>query len=331
MSSTAVPHAVPHTRGRPVPAWHADVRARAAELQARLNAVHDVAPPHASALRAAAQQAIDDAVHGLDRDARRRRLVTRVSSWWTGEANTAAWQDVHDAENLVLALESDERVRAQATYLRARLTEVLPARSVQRRGFDDRLRAMAKPGAAIDHDELRGIHAFVCRASDNWHADLRRFRNKLVSLAGAVALLLLVLGVLQAIDRDVLALCTSGDTRTCLQGTAPAGGDVLLVFVLGAIGGLIGGVVPLSGLRTVPSRFSVRGAQIALKAVVGAFTAWLGVVLVLSGVLDVTVSSTNLVAYAVLFGYAQQLMTRYVDRHVADVLGRGGTSEDDED
>ncbi len=98
--------------------------------------------------------------------------------------------------------------------------------------------------------------------------------------------------------------------------------DVASVEGWGVLGGIIGAVVSLKRIRTSRDPTSLHVAQLALKLPAGALTALFGVVLLQSSVLPSLVPVTNgqLAAYAVLFGFAQEGLTRLVDQQSNRIL-----------
>jgi hypothetical protein len=105
-------------------------------------------------------------------------------------------------------------------------------------------------------------------------------------------------------------------------GRALATGDYAEVEVWGAVGGLVGAVGGLRQLRPGRRPMGLQIAQLVLKVPAGALLAVFGVVLLQSGIVPVLPPSADgrLAAYAVLFGFAQEALTRAVDRQARQLL-----------
>ncbi len=113
-------------------------------------------------------------------------------------------------------------------------------------------------------------------------------------------------------------------TDLCVNGyPKPDRGDVFKVELIGAMAGLLGGLLALVKMTRLPEPYSLPTAQILLKAPAGATTALVGVLLLQSGAL-VGFSpqpGSQMLAYSALFGFSQQLLTSLVDRKAASLLG----------
>jgi hypothetical protein len=113
-----------------------------------------------------------------------------------------------------------------------------------------------------------------------------------------------------ATPRAEQVICPTGALK-------PASGDVALVEVLGLAGAAVAAALAVSGSRRPAGPYSTVVGQVLLKTVLGAMTALLGVWFLragfVPGVNDVS-SAAEIVVYAVVFGYAQQLFTRLIDR-----------------
>ena len=258
---------------------------------------------------------------------RKRSLWHQLLGWWSGGPVTSCWQAVHEAENVLLGVESTARAKSAIPHIRQRLEDSTPATSPERKRYSKRLDELWTSFGPADRDELRAIGAFVDGASDERHADLRKLRNQLTGLSIFFGFALVAVGVLQVIFPHFLSLCgspTPGLGTHCLDGSSqPSRGDLFQVEIVGALGGLLGALLPLSKMKTAPSRYNVRTPQAVVKIVAGAMAGWLGVVLVQSGLLiaPVAVSASALLAYAGVFGLSQQLLTRYLDKQAARVIG----------
>ena len=177
-------------------------------------------------------------------------------------------------------------------------------------------------------------------ASDEEYVRLRDFRNILVMAAAAIAVLTgLLIGLVvqspQAIPlcfepsvtaaaapgqppaQDVQSVCPSGERQV------PTGGDILIVAALGALGGALGALIAVRNLRGTSTPYSVSTALAVLKVPSGAMTTIIGMLLLAGGFipgLSNLDSQEQILAYALLFGIAQQLVTRMADNRAQQIL-----------
>jgi hypothetical protein len=96
-------------------------------------------------------------------------------------------------------------------------------------------------------------------------------------------------------------------------------------MLFGMLGGALSALVSLymTGKKLTNTLwFDPRPALCLVKVTVGLWTAVLGVLAVATGaVVGIYTSLASILLLAFLFGYAQQAMTRFIDRKVADIVG----------
>jgi hypothetical protein len=112
------------------------------------------------------------------------------------------------------------------------------------------------------------------------------------------------------------------DTADVVQATAKPY-DIVAVEFLGILGATIAAATGLRRIRASADPFSVGVSLALLKLPTGALTAFLGLLLIRSGlVLGLTNLDTTgqIVAWAIILGYSQQLFTRFVDQQAQSVL-----------
>ena len=180
---------------------------------------------------------------------------------------------------------------------------------------------------------------------DQQHARLRSFRNIiLITTAGLTALVIAVC-LVGAWRPDALPLCFGPPppTPAPVQGPAgvacpseeapptpgtvprrlPAPGDVTLVALLGMLGGGLSGALAIRSLQGSSTPYDVPVALSLLKLPSGALSALVGLLFVRGGFvpgLSQLDSQPQILAYAFLFGIAQQLVTRLVDQQAQEIL-----------
>lgn len=126
---------------------------------------------------------------------------------------------------------------------------------------------------------------------------------------------------------------------------AASGDDVLLIAILGAVGGALSGALAVRRFQPPPfTPYNLPLQTFLLKVPVGALTALGGLLLLRGQVvpgLSALDSQGQILAYALIFGFAQHLFTRYVDVHAEKLLlatpsraqrnGRGAPKDEDDE
>lgn len=241
---------------------------------------------------------------------------SRLGTWYSGADIERAWRNLHLAEAKIIASSPDLAGRLPA--LRERALEDLDKN-------DERLKALQ----AIKPDNIeRNERAVVTEAlraaysvSDNSHTAVRSLRNRLLLFGLLMLALNLGLGVVASSLPNALPLCVKDFCAT--GGAGPAGGDVWLIQLLGALGGAVAVVILL--LRTRPSvvAYTLTPYQACIKVMLGAVLAILGVLIAGTGVLQGIVSNRPaLLVLALILGYAQQVGTRFLDIYADNVVGK---------
>jgi hypothetical protein len=306
------------------------INARRMELQARLDAIGE---PVDHPAYDEAKQWLRVAEEAARPVASRRRAAwirgwwSRMRSWWSGERIERGWCALHLAEDAIIMLEAPERIRSQIPALQETLNETLDRQDPRYAALTGKLTQLAKKGTLDEHDiqELIDIRRSVNSATDDRHRGIRVFRNAVVATSAALAAMLVVAVVWHLLETDFLSLC--GATERCLDGGKRSHGiDVAEVVGVGLLAGLLAGLLNLGGLNNVSSPYALDlpRVQVILKAVAGATTAVLGILLLQSGLIVDAASTTGaaMLAYAALFGYSQEVFTRVVDRQASSLLGK---------
>jgi hypothetical protein len=104
----------------------------------------------------------------------------------------------------------------------------------------------------------------------------------------------------------------------------PAPGDVTLTALFGLLGGALSGAFAIRKLQGTSTPYSVPVALSLLKLPSGALSAVVGILLVrgefIPGLSQLD-NQPQILAYAFVFGLAQQVATRYVDERAQQLLG----------
>ncbi|MFC4591652.1 hypothetical protein [Sphaerisporangium corydalis] len=251
--------------------------------------------------------------------------------WLTGQAIEGAWSNVFGATILLYGL-------LPAGELNARAPEVLATGRAYLAADDARLTQLATRAAAGDIDERdRSLLMSVLRAGYNAASiesgRVRSFRNML--FGGVVILTLIVSGLIAigAIWPQAIPMCGNGtllasfgarQNQVCPAGAnGPTAGDVPLVALMGMLGAALATAASLSTRSELSTRYSLAVAQNLLKAPAGVATAIVGLLILNSGFVPGFAglsSQTSILVWAMVFGYAQQVVTRFVDQRANTLL-----------
>jgi hypothetical protein len=263
---------------------------------------------------------------------RRDPIPTRWGNWWRGTLVEAAYRNLHAARAQMVDLYDEAELfaevpsavsRAQATMHRedprciARADlEALPV--PQRRA---RLRSLIEDG-------YEGV--------DQQHAQLRSFRNIVLMSALGISALGILTVCIVAWHPTVMPLCFPHEVITAKgtverglncptrsDTTAPTAGDVLIVGLLGLLGGALAAAVSIRNLKGTGTPYDVPVALAMLKGPLGGLTAIVGLVAIQGDFvpgLSVLDSQEQILAYALVLGFAQQVFTRLLDQRAQTLL-----------
>jgi hypothetical protein len=278
------------------------------------------------------------AIRGLLRTTRRAigcQSGKRRGPWdrWRGTSVEQAYQNLHAAEIFLVELLTDDEIAALVPKVIARACPVLE-RDDPRRRLVDRLerevparRSTVQQAMSIAYD-----------ASDQLHVRVRDFRNILVTSALLIFLLMVALAWVVAGYPDAMPLCfqpsdtgagpapAAGSAALVCpsgEGRLPSAGDVLIVAGLGLLGGALAAAFAIRKVRGTSTPYGVPMALAALKVPCGALTALVGLLLLggdfVPGLSQLD-SQRQILAYALVFGYAQQFATRLIDNQAQSIL-----------
>lgn len=108
--------------------------------------------------------------------------------------------------------------------------------------------------------------------------------------------------------------------------------DLLIVELMGLIAAAMAAAAAIRGIRGSSEPYGLPVALALLKLPTGAITAFLGILLMrgqfLPG-LSALDTSAQILAWAIVFGYAQQLFTRLVDQQAHTVLDNVRATDED--
>jgi hypothetical protein len=281
-----------------------------------------------------------------------RRWYSRARVSIGGAAVERANSNLDAAESETLTLAPLDYVRGQLPNLVAHVRGHLPADDARRMNVE----AIAEHATAAGFGEVeRGIVVGAVRmASVESRREITRvrsFRNVLYVAAGLLTLVALGLVAIGLFRPQALPVCFSPDNEVVCptevrtvpgvaEGqTAPVGRadavmrdaagswDILVVAIVGLIAAAVAAAASLKDIKGTSTPYSLPIALAVLKLPTGALTAFLGIQLMRGEFvpgLSALDSPAQIVAWAIVFGYAQQLLTGLVDRQAQSVLDEVG-------
>jgi hypothetical protein len=327
-------------------AWREDALARAAEMSTLLHWLKEESKLDNKVPLVMAVQAHLQAAHESAHE--ERKWVLRTMSGAVIERTLA---NLHAAYINLLRL-------APLDYLQSNVPNLLVQAREQLGPDDPRLRqleilAREANRRKLEHPERNAIVAAIQGAGEQWRRAqmrVRSFRNVIVFTAVMIMLLAVVVGIVGLFRPTALPLCFQPEQQLVVCPTAQAavpdgqpGGqqppspaavddairraasrwDVALVEFLGLLGATVAATVALRRSRGTTDPYSLPAALAMLKVCTGALTAFLGLLLVRAEFipgLSALDSSAQIIAWAVVLGYAQQLFTRAVDQQAQSVV-----------
>jgi hypothetical protein len=339
--------------------WRGNILAAADALHYELDALLAEAKPEEQALRQSVGNAVE---HHLDvarraawpKDDKRLTVGAQFLDWWTSAPCEAAYVNLHEAEVALAQLLPDDQIKARIPEALARL-QTMDVTDPRRMAAETQLASNlseSQPRAAFQSATRIGLEL-----KDQQYDRLRAFRNIVLATAAALALLVAAACLVGAWRPDALPLCfgpppttTPGGVPPPVQGPSgvacpsedappspgtkarrlPAPGDVTLVAFLGLLGGGLSAALFLRGLQGTSTPYDVPVALALLKLPSGALSALVGLLFVRGGFvpgLSQLDSQPQILAYAFLFGIAQQLVTRLVDQQAQDILTKVPSKE----
>jgi hypothetical protein len=258
-----------------------------------------------------------------------RNPGSKMLLWLSGSAINRAFVNLHAAQVLMAKhARDDKRVTMMLPWAMSRVKTTMPATAERRADLEARYRQAANAevldGPALRRSVLEKALEWSYGTTDAQYARLRSFRNILTGVSLAVLVFAVGLAVLGFIWPDTLQLCFNGATgRVCPTGSVALGRDALVIEVLGAAGGALAAVLAVSKMQGTSTPYSVPVAVAMLKLPVGALSAILGLVLIhgefVPGLTDLDTSG-QILAYAIVLGIAQHLVTGLVDRRGQELL-----------
>ncbi len=335
-------------------AWGEESLARATEILVLSDWLENLPEQERHPLRPAADRALDAAIRGHVAAAREAAQDGAGGGRWRLRRRTDA-RLARASVNLDAA-EVDLLRRAPLTYLRGQLPS-LDAHVRRHLPRDDPRRLRVKQIAQDDRNGLlderarESLIGAVRAASSAAEREQRRVRSfcRIVWVAtGVLFALALLVGLLGVFRPHYVSLCFQPQQLqelVCPTAQSPLAqngraldvdlvvrttvsrADVPLVEFVGMVAAAVTGAAALRHIRGTSTPFGVPVALTVLKLPTGALTAFLGLLLMRGGFVPGLTALDNtpqVIAWAVVFGASQQLVTGLVDRQAQNVLDSVG-------
>jgi hypothetical protein len=323
-------------------AWAIQVAVDADRIERRMRVVSStgIDTPQRRSSEDAVTHHLQAARDACSRSSGRRRR----GAWdrWRGASVERAYRNLHSARISLVDILPDPEVAALVPEVCARMAAALDRNDLRRTEAE---RALHSSDPMIVRAALKQAMEASYDASDEEYVRLRNFRNIILTTAAVIAVFtgLLILAVTfspkaiplcftpsvtgasttdgtPAQGQQTIMVCPSGEDQH-----RPTPGDVLSIAGLGVVGGGLGALFAIRNLRGSSTPYDVPMALAVLKVPSGALTAVIGVILLAGGFvpgLSNLDSQRQILAYALLFGYAQQLITRLADDQAQTMLNR---------
>ncbi|MGH8939109.1 MAG: hypothetical protein ACRDV2_07135, partial [Actinomycetes bacterium] len=255
---------------------------------------------------------------------------SRLANWWGGTLVEAAYQNLHAARAQMVDVYDDATVAAEIPIALARSRVSLhrdDPRHLDRDDFEQQQSELHRRAF------LRRAIKDGYDAMDRQHERLRSFRNINLLLALFIAVLVAITIAFVSARPSIMPLCfpASGfedgvGPQNCPTGSGvagPTGDDIIVVALLGLLGGALAAAVSIRNLRGTSTPYDVPVALAMLKVPLGAFTAILGLVAIQGNFipgLSALDSQQQILAYALVLGFGQQVFTYSLDQRAQTLL-----------
>lgn len=261
---------------------------------------------------------------------RDRTLVQRVLAWWSGWDAERGWRSLHAAEVELVTSSAD--LPARLPGIQHRVTRECPPADPRLRQLDAlRKKLRDNPDAGIrDGDRVSVAEAMraAFTAADDALTGVRNLRNRMLVFGALLGALNVLLAVLAAGRPGWLPLC-SGSACPSGAGTAASGGDVVTVQLFGAFGALLAVVMLLVHTKPGLLTYQLPGYLSFIKLMLGSAMAVVGVLVLVAAEFEAVIGSqAALLVAALVFGYSQQIATRFLDSYAERLVGKAKTGAD---
>lgn len=278
---------------------------------------------------------------------------TAAKSHWRRGAVARVTGHLDAVDTSLLRIAPDSYLRGQLPGILARVDRFLPEKDLRR----DRIRALAANETCVELTPCeRDLLVATFHATGNEErralSRLRNFTNMLFGTALVLTLIAVAMAVVGLRAPGVLPVCFSpvpdvvcptgaatvpgsgganavpsaGAIDAVMRDTANPG-DIALIEAVGLLAAALAAAVSLRRLRGTSTPFRLPLAVALLKLPTGALTAILGLLLMRGAFvpgLSALDTPGQIIAWAVLLGYSQQVLTRTLDLRAQTILDNFG-------
>ena len=323
--------------------WREGALTRTAELEVLTEYFQRYPDEPVEVLAARIQRHVNtarDAAVGEEGTSRWFRLV----AMFAGSPHERAASNIDAAEVDLLRMAPDSYVQGQVPSLLAHVRGHLPVDDPRRIRVEE-LAWIARE-RPLDPTERNVLLSAVRAANSESRREVirvRSFRNVLYLAAALMTIVLAGVTILAVAKPDVVPLCFTPENKVvCPTGetAVPAGQpadpvvraeadswDILTVEILGLIAAAVAAAIALRNIRGTTTPYSLPVALFMLKLPTGALTAVLGLLLMRGNFvpgLSALDTTAQILSWAIVFGYAQQVFTRFADQQAHAVLDQVG-------
>ena len=271
----------------------------------------------------AQRQIVEEQLERAERAVEPARLLRSVQNWYSGAAVESAWTSLHRASEALLMIQSPLSLPSEFADIEAAFETNVNPGDPRRESLAKALKEARKilvEGEAPEQipqalrAKLRAARRAANVASDTAHASVRRWRNVLLLAALALGSLAVAVAVVHIWAPAFVSLKPSG-----VSGRAPEPWEVELI---GALGGALAAVLALNGFSGFTDPSGLPTTQAWARIPTAMVTSLFGVILMQTKALDILTpqTGTTVLAYAFVFGYAQEPLLRMIDRQAGKVL-----------
>ncbi|MER6784352.1 hypothetical protein ABT330_06905 [Streptomyces sp. NPDC000658] len=224
------------------------------------------------------------------------------------------------ADALLIRLLTDEMLCGEIPRIRQTVQSYLEPQDQRRKWLDSFREQDGEAISAVDRQRIESALRGAYTANGFTRGRLRTFNNILLVAAAVLIALTVLLGVLNAHYGSRLACSGFGTKLVCPLGDKPNHSDILLIELVGATGAAVSAVYSLARAQRVEDPYMVHVGQAILKVSLGGITAILGLILLFATPGFSVTSTWQIFAFAVVFGYSQQIFTRFIDSRGDELL-----------
>ncbi|RKT17983.1 hypothetical protein BX285_2392 [Streptomyces sp. 1114.5] len=257
-----------------------------------------------------------------------RSAVEKTRNWppWSIARQRESVQTlVHAAEMSVLPVLTEIQLQAELPRMQRSIDDYLPREDLRRAWVDEclggRIKECSPHGGRVtdyERERLSSALSWAYYVNSLNRARLISFHRMLVWAAVALFAILVALSLVQVyVWPHVQIVCPSVCPTS--GGGESRRGDVVIVAIFGVIGGALAAVRAIASARRAIDPYAIHAAQAFLKAMAGGVTAIVGVML-LSAASIKAQNSIQVLSFAIVFGYSEELVTHMISKREEALL-----------